>query len=40
MSINMMGNKLIGKSLANNKHKNRPVMCIYAYKLRMCCVVV
>ena len=40
MGICMMGNKLIGMSLANQKQKDRQAMCIYANKLRKCFVVV
>ena len=35
----MLGNKLIGKSLANKKQKIDR-QCVYANKLRMCRVVV
>ena len=35
----MMGNKLIGQSLANKKNKKIDRQCVYANRLRMCRVV-
>ena len=37
MSINMMGNKLIGQSLPNKKQKDKPAMCICKYMHVSCC---